>query len=121
MCRCSVCYGWIRNCICNCYVHVHVCISVPQPQLPGPQLQRRKLPLVPPSSNNETEKNSDKKKSRKKRIPKEALEILRDVAKAEIKPKEETVQDKTPEALKPEKIKKKPKTHFRKSKKPGRA
>ena len=62
-----------------------------------------------------------KKKLRKIGIPKEALEILRDAAKVEIKPKEETIPDKNPQVLKAEKIKKKPKTHFRKSKKPGRA
>ena len=103
----SVRYGWIRYYFCN----YDSCLSLPQPQ---PQRQK---PLPP--SNNETKRNSGKKKARKTRIPKEALEILRDVAQAEIKPKEETVQDKSPEALKAEK--KKPKTHFRKSQKPGRA
>ena len=98
MCRCSVCYGWIRNCICNCYL----CLSLP-------------TCITRPKNNSGT------KKPRKIQIPKEALETLRDAAKAEIKPKEEMIQDKNPEVLKAEKIKKKPKTHFRKSKKPGRA
>ena len=100
MCYCEVCYGWIPDC---------------------KYIQRRNSLSLPPPPYKDTVNNSSKKKPRKTRIPKEALEILRNAAKAEIKSKEETVQDKNPEVLKAEKIKKKPKTHFRKSKKPGRA
>ena len=68
----------------------------------------------------QTEENYEKK-PKKKRIPKGALQILRDAAEAEIKQEEKSVPEKKTEEPKPGKVKKKPKTHFRKSKKPGRA
>ena len=68
----------------------------------------------------QTEKNYEKK-PKKKRIPKGALQILRDAAEAEIKQEQKSVPEKKTEDPKPGKVKKKPKTHFRKSKKPGRA
>ena len=102
MCYCEVCYGWIPDCK---YIQRRKSLSLPPP----------------PPSDKDTVNNSGNKKPRKTGIPKEALEILRDAAKAEIKPKEDTMQDKNPQVQKAEKIKKKPKTHFRKSKKPGRA
>ena len=67
----------------------------------------------------QTEANYEKKP--KKRIPKGALQILRDAAEAEIKQDGKSVPEKKTEEPKPGKVKKKPKTHFRKSKKPGRA
>ena len=68
----------------------------------------------------QTEENYEKK-PKKKWIPKGALQILRDAAEAEIKQEEESVPEKKTEEPKSRKDKKKPKTHFRKSKKPGRA
>ena len=68
----------------------------------------------------QTEENYEKK-PKKKRIPKCALQILRDAAEAEMKQEEKSVPGKKTEEPKPGKVIKKPKTHFRKSKKPGRA
>ena len=68
------------------------------------------------------ENNSGKKKTKKTRIPKDALQILRDAAKTEEKPDESSSNTLIEEPEnKPEVAKKKPKTHFRKTKKPGRA
>ena len=69
-----------------------------------------------------TENDFDKEKPKKSRIPKDALQILRESANSDEKsdnasPKTNTKQPQN----KPEASKKKPKTHFRKTKKPGRA
>lgn len=107
MFRCLVCYEWAP------VGEWHLCLS--PLQLPTP---RRESP--PPRPNNETKNNSGETKPRKKRIPKGALEILRDLnSKDEVKTEEDP--ERKTEELKTEKVKKKPKTHFRKSKKPGRA
>ena len=101
---CPVCYQWVQDCA------WHQCASIYPP---------RREP--PPPPNMETKNNSGEKKPRKKRIPKGALEILRDAAKDEVKTEEDPVPERKTEEPKTEKVKKKPKTHFRKSKKPGRA
>ena len=67
-------------------------------------------------------KNVDWKKTKKARIPKDALQILREAASSDEKTDESSSDSNTDEpANKLEASKKKPKTHFRKTKKPGRA
>ena len=108
MIRCPVCYEWVQVCA------WHLCLS--PLQMPTP---RREPP--PPSPDIEKKNNSGKNKPRKNKIPKGALEILRDAAKDETKTEEDPIPERKTEEPKTEKVKKKPKTHFRKSKKPGRA
>ena len=103
MFRCPVCYEWVQLCA------WHLCLSPPRTE-------------PPPPPNSESKNNSGETKPRKKRIPKGALEILRDLNSTdEVKTVEDHVPERKTEEPKTEKVKKKPKTHFRKSKKPGRA
>lgn len=77
-----------------------------------------RLELIPKS---ETKDKSKEKKPRKQRIPKGALQILRDAVEDEMKSEENSTSERKTDQPKTQTVKKKPKTHFRKSKKPGRA
>ena len=83
--------------------------------------------LAPPSrrlepiQKSETKDKPPEKKPRKRRIPKRALQILRDAVEDEMKSEENPLSERKMDQPKTEKVKKKPKTHYRKSKKPGRA
>ena len=88
-------------------------------QMPSPLF----MPLPPPRFDAPLcGKKELKKKSKKARIPKGALKILREAASSDEKTDESSSDSYTDEpANKLEASKKKPKTHFRKTKKPGRA
>ena len=98
---------------------------LPTQPLPPPPLLGLGAPRPSPrrldASQNEIKKTQTKK-VKKSPIPKDALEILRDAANSDEKPDQSLSETKTDEPEnKLEASKKKPKTHFRKSKKPGRA
>ena len=88
-------------------------------QMPSPLF----MPLPPPRIDTPFyRKKEPKKKPKTGRIPKDALQILREAASSDEKTDESSSDSNTDEpANKPEASKKKPKTHFRKTKKPGRA
>ena len=88
-------------------------------QMPSPLF----MPLPPPRIAAPLYgKKEPKKKAKKGRIPKTALQILREAASSDDKTDESSSDSDTVEpANKSEASKKKPKTHFRKTQKPGRA
>ena len=80
--------------------------------------------LTPELSKNDIEKRCKSKKSRKNRVRNDALQALRDAVKAqdEIDQTSSATQSDAQDLnTKVPEMKKKPKTHFRKTKKPGRA
>ena len=100
-------HGVISQTLYQAYTEYRSILKPPPPRLDASQNETTKPP---------------KKKTKKSRIPKDALEILRDVANSDEKPEESSSETKIDEPEnKLETSKKKPKTHFRKSKKPGRA